>query len=54
MKDYVVSYYLGNMFHRYTVEAENEYEAMLKVLNGIQETSKRLFCDFKIKRANDN
>lgn len=53
MKDYVVSYYLGNMFHSYTVEAENEFEAMFKVLNGIPETSKKWFCDFKIKRSNE-
>lgn len=33
MKDYVVSYHLGRMYHSYTVEAENEYEAMLKVWN---------------------
>ena len=51
MKDYVVSYYLGNFFHCYTVEAENEVDAMLQALNRIPETSKHLFHDFKIKRS---
>ena len=54
MKDYVVSYYLGNFFHAYTIEAENEVDAMLEALNRIPETSKRLFHDFKIIRAKDN
>lgn len=51
MKAYVVSYYLGNMFHCYTVEAENEVDAMLQALNRIPETSKKWFHDFKIKQT---
>ena len=48
MKKYVVSYYLGDMFHCYTIEAEDEGAAMLDALYRIPETSRGLFHDFKI------
>lgn len=50
MIDYVVSYYLGNFFHCYTIEAETEVDAMIKALERIPETSKKWFHDIKIKR----
>ena len=51
MKDYIVSYYLGDMFHSYTITAENEVNAMIDALYRIPETSKPLFHDFKIERV---
>ena len=49
MKTYEVDYYLGDMFHGYLVDAKSEYEATMKVLNSIPDTSKDIFHDFKIK-----
>ena len=53
MKDYYVSYYLGDMFHIYTEEAENECKAIEKAMGRIPENSKKLFHDFKIERRID-
>lgn len=50
MKEYQVSYYLRGMYYAYVVGAENEYEAIQKVLNGLPEGSKQIFNDFKISR----
>lgn len=50
MKDYIVSYYLGDFFHSYTITAENEVSATLDALNRIPEGSRNLFHDFKIER----
>ena len=51
MKDYCVSYYLSDFYHTYTIEAENEFQAMQEALNRIPEGSQKLFHDFKIKRT---
>ena len=48
MKLYVVSYFLGDMFHCYTIKAENQVDAMLDALYRIPETSRGLLHDFKI------
>ena len=50
MKDWQVSYYLGDMFHCYVIEAENEYDATLKLLNSIPKGSHKLFRDLKVAR----
>ncbi len=50
MKEYSVKYYLGNMLHTYIVEANNECEAIEKVLKSIPETSKKHFHDISIER----
>lgn len=43
MKQWQVKYYLGDMLHTYVVDAVNEFEATLKVLYRIPETSRNLF-----------
>ncbi len=48
MKEYHVSYNLGNMYHSYVVEAENEAEAIQKVLSRFY--YKELLTEFKIER----
>lgn len=52
MRDYLVSYYfsLRGFYHAYTIEAENEAQAIQKALVRIPETSKVILHDFKIKR----
>ena len=45
MKDWQVSYYLGDMFHCYVIEAENEYDVTLKLLNSIPKGSQKIFRD---------
>ena len=45
MKDWQVSYYLGEMFHCYVIEAENEYDATMKCLKSIPEGSRKHFRD---------
>ena len=50
MKDWQVSYYLDDMFHCYVIEAENEYDATLKLLNSIPKGSHKLFRDLKVAR----
>lgn len=50
MKEYKVSYYLGNMLHTYIEDAENECEAIEKATKRIPKTSKDIFHDFKIER----
>lgn len=48
MKDYRVSFYLGDMLHSYIVEAENEYKAIQKALI-MPEGSAEILHDFKIE-----
>ena len=50
MKEYKVSYYLGDMYHTYLIDADNEYEAATKALHSIVETSRDIFHDFRIER----
>lgn len=50
MKTYQVSYYLGEMYHKYLVDAENEYEAIRKSVGRLPQTSKEIIHDFKIER----
>lgn len=51
MKDWQVSYCLGNMFHAYVIEAENYFEALQKVLNRIPQTSQDIFNDLKVEEC---
>ena len=48
MNYYRVSYYLRDMYHTYIIEAENEATAMLKVVNGLPEGSKKIMHHFSI------
>ena len=48
--EYLVSYYLGNMYHSYLVDADNEAEAFLKVLNGLNENGKKILHNLKVER----
>ncbi len=50
MKEYEVSYYLGDMYHCCIVEADNEAEAILKELRTLNDRSKEIMHDFKIER----
>lgn len=50
MKTFQVSYYLSDMYHCYCIEAENEAQAIQRVLNGMCEAVKEIMHDFKIKR----
>jgi hypothetical protein len=47
---YQISYYLGDMYHVYLMDANNEAEAITKALNRIQDRSKVILHDFKIER----
>ena len=51
MLEYRVSYYLGDMYHSYIVDAENEYEATMRVLRTIPEGSQKIFRELKVYRA---
>lgn len=48
MKEYQVSYELGSMFHKYVIVAENEAQAISKVINSMYDGSKELMKNFKI------
>ena len=48
MKVYIVAYYLGDMYHSYTIVASNEAEAIMNCLNRIPSGSKKIFKDFEI------
>lgn len=50
MNDWQVSYYLGDMFHCYVIEAENEYDATLKLLKSIPEGSQKIFRDLIVAK----
>lgn len=50
MKDYKVSYMLGDMYHTYILTAENEAQAILKAVNRLPDGSKERLHDFKIER----
>jgi hypothetical protein len=50
MKEYEVSYYLGNMYHSCIVEANNEAEAILKKLKSLPDCCKAIMHDFNIER----
>lgn len=50
MKEYEVSYYLGDTYHSCIVEANNEAEAILKKLNSLPDRCKEIMHDFKIER----
>lgn len=50
MKDYQVSYMLGDMYHMYVLTAENEAQAILKAVNRLPDGSKERLHDFKIER----
>lgn len=45
-----VSYYLGDIFYCYLIEAENEYDATLKLLNNIPKDSQKLFRNLIVER----
>ena len=48
MKEYKVSYYLGDMLHTYIVTAECEEKAMLEVINKLYYPE--IMHDFKIEK----
>lgn len=48
-KTYQVSYYLDDMYHKYLVDAENEYEAIRKSVGRLPQTSQEIMHDFKIE-----
>lgn len=50
MKEYKVSYMLGDMYHSYIEAAENEAKAIQKVLNRLPDECKEIMHDFKIER----
>ena len=50
MKTYQISYYLGDMYHVYLIDAHNEAEAITKVLDMMQDRSKAILHDFEIER----
>ncbi len=50
MREYSVTYYLGDMYHSYVVDADNEAEAVMKVLNRLPDVCKAIMHDFKIER----
>ena len=50
MKDFRVSYYLGDFFHCYIVEAENEHHAISKTMCSIPNASRNIMHDFKMER----
>lgn len=50
MKDYQVSYYLGDMLHGYVLTANNEAEAIVKVVNSLPDCCQKILHDFKIQR----
>ena len=50
MMTYQISYYLGDMHHVYLMDANNEAEAITKVLKMIQDGSKAILHDLKIER----
>jgi hypothetical protein len=50
MATYKVKYYLDDMLHTYFVDAENEYEAMVKALDNVPKTSAHLLHDLRVER----
>ena len=50
MKEYSVSFYLNDMYHSYLVDADNEAEAILKVMKSLNSRSKEIMHGFKIER----
>ena len=50
MREYRVSYYLGDMYHSYLVDADNEFEATEKALRGVVSTSMGIFTGLKVER----
>lgn len=46
--DFTVSYYLGDMFHTYTIEAESKKKAICKAIKSI--SNKEIMHDFKVER----
>ena len=51
MRNYVVSYYLWDFYHTYTVCAENEIDAAVKAVIRIPDNSKPGLHDFKVECA---
>ena len=50
MKEFRISYYLGDFFHSYIIEAENEHHAISKSMDHIPTTSQNIMHDFKIEK----
>lgn len=50
MKDYRISYCLGDMYHTYIVTQPDEATAIMKALQFLPEGSRKLLHDFKIER----
>lgn len=52
MYDFIVSYYLGDMYHAYTIEAQSKTNAMQKALKSI--LNKDIMHEFKVERRYAN
>ena len=50
MKEYRISYKLGDMLHVYIEKAENEHRAILKCLHKLPDASCKIMHSFKIER----
>lgn len=51
MKEYRVSYYVGDMFHKYVVEAESEFDVLKNLVSKFEQLStKSLLNTIKIER----
>lgn len=50
MKTYHISYYLGDFYHGFSVDATNEVEAIIRVLDRLPKESANLLHDFKVER----
>lgn len=49
MKEFYVSYLLGEFYHSFIIEAENEAEAIFKALNMMGNRSRSHLHNFKIE-----
>ena len=46
---FLVSYYLGDMYHCFSVRASCEFEALTSVLSSLPSTSQSIFHDFRVR-----
>lgn len=50
MKDWQVKFYLVDMYHSYIIQAKNEFEAYMTVLNRFSNRAQELLRDLSITR----
>lgn len=51
MKTYMVTYWLADMLHTYTVDAGNEHEAIMRALETMPAGSAEIMHNFMIERV---